>query len=175
MALANENNEIPLDEPMVYHGIRIDTSDGSLWCRVYDVTKPVKGGKRVLATAKNPETGKMEFLSERTLEEWLRPNSVVAGIEAYQVCLHGKGASLHVNNKELLARRAARNEAQSQVDDETEQQMALFGGQFACEDDDDDEETPAAPRPGVSNFDMQKLTGVEAQFAALRANASEDD
>jgi hypothetical protein len=157
---------IPLDEPMVYHLIRVSKTDGSLWCKIYDSTQP-KAGKRVLATTRDPETKAKVFLTSKTLESWLRKESVFAGIEKYQLCIHGKGANLHASMTEMLVRRGPKLEAGSKVDAEIEAAMDDFGGEFASDDDDDDE-APPAPTPA-------NLTGIEKQLAVVKKAAAADD
>lgn len=172
LALANEDGVIALEEPMIYHGIRVGTSTGELWCRIYDKTVPVKGGKAKLATMKDPESGKQCFLTNNTLETWLRAGSIYIGIEKYQLCISGTGARMHATLSEMHVKRAAKSEAGAQIDDDATDQLELFGGQFdAGGDDDDDDETPTAPKAGKPTV----LSGIEAQMAALKAGVTEDD
>lgn len=173
MAQANEDGVIPLEQPMVYHGIQVNKNTGELWCKIYDKTTPVKGGKNKIACMKN-ESGKLAPLSSHTLEAWLRPGSVCIGIESAQACIHGKGISLHCNFKELHVRRALKSEADSQLDDETTSQLDLFGGQFGHDDDEDEDDEPLPSAPKAANIGNSKLTGIEAQMAALQDNAEDD-
>lgn len=175
MAKANESGVIPLENPMVYYKIRIDKTDGSLWCRIYDHTAPAKGGVRQLATLKDAKTKKPCLLNHKNLGDWLRPNSVFTGICKYSLCISQSGARLHASYSEMLVRRAAKSEASSQVDEENADSLALFGGQFSTGDDDEDyqddatDESDSKSAPSKAN-----LTAVELQMAAL-AGASQGD
>ena len=165
----NFDGDRTLEKPLSYYNIRIDTSDGGLWCRIYDVTTPNKTGVRVLARHQDPETGKMMVLTDRTLEEWLRPSSVIAGVVQYQACFHSKGASMHANFKELIVRRAARGDAKSAVDEDTENAMAWFGGKYGDDAEEDLDETPTAPKA------VDDYSNIEAEVAKNKGATTYED
>lgn len=167
-------NSIPLDKARVHKKIRIDGKDGSLWCKIYDrLGTTTVGGKKVrkLATMKNPDTGKIEVLNNKTVTEWLRYGSVFTGSSKYQLCItESAGARLHESVPEMEARRGAKGEAGSKIDEENASALDDFGGNFAGAEEDDDEDTPA-PAPKKKG----ELTAVEKQMQALDDEANDDE
>jgi hypothetical protein len=164
---------IPLDKPRVHKKIRIDTKDGSLWCKVYDRKGTTTvGSKKVrkLATLKNPKTGKIEVLNDQTVSSWLRFGSVYTGPSKYQLCItESAGARLHETLPEMEALRAAKGETGSKIDEVEAAAIDDFGGNFASDDDDDDDdETPKASK-------KSEMTAIEKQMQALDAEAEDDE
>jgi hypothetical protein len=168
---------IPLDNWRVYYRIRISTVDGTLWCKVYDVTTPVpKGQPRKLATLKNPDTGKVELLTYKTIESWLRYGSAFTGPCKYQLCISAMaGARLHAAiGPEMAARRGAKGEGKSQLEDGVVDELGDFGGNFDAGGDDSDEESEDKPAKAPAKKTGQ-LTALEQQMKALDAAADDDE
>lgn len=165
MKKVNSDGVIMLEYPMVYYYINIDKLTGNLWCKIYDMSKETAAKKHPHVMVKN-EQGKMEFLNMKNLQVWMRPYSVYAGSCKYQLCLHGKGASLHTIMTEMLVRRSAQRTSESSIDKETEKIMCDFGDDFDNGDSSDDVSDVVVPK--------SELTDVEKQLQAMEANASKD-
>lgn len=166
-AAGREVEQIPLEEWMVYYRIRISTTDGSLWCKIYDQTVKLPKGQRKLATMKNPETGMVEVLNHRTIEAWLRYGSAYTGFVKYQLCISTVGGGrLHAAMSEMAARRGARGEGQSRIEEAAVNDLDDFGGNFGGEDEDPEPEQPQK---------KTTLSALERQMAALEADADDDE
>ena len=169
---------IPLDNWRVYYRIRIDSKDGTLWCKVYDVTTQVKGQPRKLATLKDPETGKTGLLNHNTLPLWLRYGTAFTGACKYQCCISAlAGARMHAAiGPEMAARRGAKGEGKSQLEDGAVDELGDFGGNFdAGGGDDDDEDAPPAKAAVTAAKKTGQMTALEKQMAALEADADADE
>jgi hypothetical protein len=165
---------IALEQPMCYKRIRMDKKDGSLWCKIYDVTGGAK--TRKLASMKDPETGKVALLNHKTLPVWLRANSVFYGTSKYAMCITSKGCRLHENMTDMNVRRAAKTESETPANEEESAAMEQFGGSFAADDDDeeDDASAPVAVAVKAANPKLANLSNIERQLAEANAEAYDD-
>lgn len=167
---------IPLDNWMVYYRIRIDSKDGSLWCKIYDAAaKTAKGAPRKLVTMKNPETGKIEVLNNKTIEAYLRYDSRFTGFAKYSLCISTVGgARLHAALSELAVIRGAKGVAQDHLEEECVNALADFGGMVDGGDDDDDDEEDEKTKAPAKKAGGGK-TALEKQMDAIDAAAADDE
>lgn len=120
--------------PIIRHRIKIDKNTGKPYKKIQEVVKDKP--EPILAVMPNSE-GNMEPVDCDTILEWLTMNSIVQAQEAYQVCLHGKGASLHAMLDDIMVLRGEPLRGKRKVDKAAVNKLRAMRG------DDSDEEAPA--------------------------------
>ena len=144
---------VPLEMPIARFRLRVDKATGEIWCKIYDVTDRKPTDKRPkLATVKN-DAGKDTIVDYGTIEEWLRPTSVVSGQIKYAICICASGIFLHASYTELNVRRAAQSQATAATSKLVMDDMGDYGGNY----DNSDETNDAPAKPTASKTDLDNI------------------
>lgn len=159
--------KIKLEHPLAWFTIKASKKPedaGSLWCKVYDISKPTQSNKYPLAKMKNPKTKKMENLTIFTISEWLRYGSVFTGTLDFSACLSSKGWRQHMVFSTIRARRARpmQNDNGGELDADDAELIGMYGGEVDDGEDDEKDDEPV-----ISNNDNQGLLDIESQLNNL--------
>jgi hypothetical protein len=128
---------VPLNQPMLWHMIKMSKQTGEIWCKIHDYSKRTKTGNYAKAMLVDEQTGKLSQMHRDTVCEFIRYNSLVKGTTQYQVSISKTaGLRIHMSWKNMIVARAKpRYTEGARADENDDEDMDDFGIEVETFDD----------------------------------------